>query len=76
MQFLSSSGCVNSTAWMHHVDTMHIEKKIGTAQECYELYWTNPGSNSCMATYLLSLKPSKWDEQGIWETAGELKTNL
>ena len=37
---------------------------IGTAQECYELYWINPGSNtppdnSCTATYLPSLKPSK-----------------
>ena len=43
-----------------------VKKKslTGIAQECYELYWTNPGSNStqnnsCSATYLLSLKPSK-----------------
>ena len=43
---------------------------MGTEQECYELYWTNPGSNtpqssSCMATYLPSLKPSKLDEQDM-----------
>ena len=50
-------------------------------QECYKLYWTNPGSNipqntSCMATYLLSLKLSKLDEQDMWDTAGEVRTNL
>ena len=37
---------------------------IGTTQDCYELYWTNPGSNtpqnnSCAATYLLSQNPFK-----------------
>ena len=38
-----------------------IEKKL---QECYEQYWTNPGSDfpqssSCIATNLSSLKPSR-----------------
>ena len=37
---------------------------------------TNPGSNisrnsSFTATYLPSLKPSKYDEQDMWDTAGE-----
>ena len=41
---------------------------MGTAEECYDIYWTNPGSNipwnnSSTATYFLSLKPFKLDEQ-------------
>ena len=46
--------------------TKSINEKnlMGTAQERYKLYWTNPGSshlgkNSCTATYFPSLKPSK-----------------
>ena len=53
---------------------------MGTAQEYYELYWKNHGSNipqnsSCMATYLLSLKLSKKDGQDMWDTAGEVRMN-
>ena len=45
-----------------------LSKRLAAmAQECYELYWTNPGSNtpensSYIATYLLSLKPSELNE--------------
>ena len=57
--------------WIH----LHTDTRI-----CYELYWTNPGSNiprssSCAATYLLSLKPTKDDEHGMWDNAGEAKMN-
>ena len=55
------------------------ESITGTAQECNELYWTNLGSNtprnnSCTATYLISLKPSKKDEretQKLLENLGQ-----
>ena len=48
------------------------ESFTAIAQECYELYWTNPGTNSsqessCMATYYPSQKPSKLDEQDMKE---------
>ena len=61
--------------------TKRIDKKLDeTAQEHYELYWTNPGSkktwnNSCTATYLLSLKQSKLDELGMRDTAEEARMN-
>ena len=50
------------------------------AQEYYEPYWINPGSNipqnsSCTATYHPSRKPSKLDESDMRDTAGELRTN-
>ena len=50
------------------------------AQECCELYWTNPGSNipqssSYTATCHPSLKPSKSDEQDLLDTAGEVRIN-
>ena len=50
------------------------------AQERYEIYGKNPGSNilqnsSCTATDLPSQKPSKLDEQDIRDTAGEVRTN-
>ena len=40
----------------------------------------NPGSNipqkiSCMVTYLPSLKPSKSNEEDLWDTAGEVRLN-
>ena len=68
-------GC---TTWML---IKRLEKSLmAIAQECYELYWTNPGSNIsqnsiCMATYLPSLKPSKSDKQDIQGTAGGVRTN-
>ena len=41
--FLPSSGCVNSTTtWMLSILS---KSSMGTAQECYEPYWTNPGNN-------------------------------
>ena len=51
-----------------------------TAQECYELYGTNSGSNipqdsSSTATYLPSWKPSKLVEQDMRDTAGKVRTN-
>ena len=42
---------------------------MGTTQECYMLFWTNPGSNSCTVTYLPSHK------QDMLGTTGEVKTN-
>ena len=47
---------------------------------CYELYWTNPGSNipqsgSFTATDLPSFKPSKLEGQDRRDTAGEVRTN-
>ena len=77
----------SKTFFYYHMDAPHghwqsvLRKSLtGTAQECSKLYWTNPGCNiswhsSCMATYLLSLKPSKSDEQGMQNTAWEVRTN-
>ena len=53
---------------------------MAIVQESYELYTTNTGSNipennSCMAIYLPSLKPSKLDEQDMWDTVGEVRTH-
>ena len=50
------------------------------AQQCCELYWTNPRGNipqncSCTTTYHLSQKPSWLDEEDMWDTAGEVRTN-
>ena len=45
--------------------TESMEKNlVGTTQEYYKLFWTDPGRNSiqisnCTATYLLSHKSSK-----------------
>ena len=49
-------------------------------QECFELYWTHPGSNipqnnSCIATYHTSRKPPKLDEPDMQDTAGEVRMN-
>ena len=51
------------------------------AQECNELYWTNPGgnirlNNICMNTYHSSRRPSELDGQDIWDTAGGVKKEL
>ena len=53
---------------------------MAIAQECYELYWTNPGGNipqnsSCMVAYLPSQKPFKLDEEDMQDTAGEVRAN-
>ena len=50
------------------------------AQECYELYWTNPGGNtpqnsSDTATNNPFRKPSKLYEQNMRDTAGEVRMN-
>ena len=47
-----------------HWQNLMRKSQTGRAQECYKPNWTNPGSNiprnkNCMATYFLSLKPSK-----------------
>ena len=55
------------------------------AQECYELYWTNTGSNipqnnSCTATDHPSRKPFKLDEQEVrtncWRSKDELISDV
>ena len=63
-----------------HWLSVWIKSFTAIVQECYGLYWTNPGgnipqNNSCMATNHPSRKPSKLDEQDMWDTAGELRTN-
>ena len=56
-----------------------MEKKL--TQECCELYWTSPGSNTpqkqqlCGHTTTNHEKLSKLDEPDMWDTAGEVKTN-
>ena len=54
---------------------------IAIIQECCEQYWTSPGgytpqSCSCTATYHPSWNLSKLDEPDMWDTAGEVGTNL
>ena len=53
---------------------------MGTAQECYKLFWTNPWSktprnNSCTATSFHHKKSTQLDEQDARDTAGEARTN-
>ena len=59
--FLPYCGCVNTTIWIHHMDTnkTHGEKSRGEQQECYMLFWINPQNRSCATTYLPSQRPSK-----------------
>ena len=59
---------------------IRMEKKIGTTQECYVLFWANPGRNtlqnsSCAATYFSSHKLPKEDEEDMWGIAEEARTN-
>ena len=56
------------------------ESLMVIAQECCELYWTSPGgsiqqSSSSTDTYHPSQKPSKLDEQDMWNTAGEVRAD-
>ena len=61
------------------------KRLMAIIQECYELYWTSPGSNnpqssSCTATYHLSRKSSKLDEPDmrdpfIWTGKGWSTSN-
>ena len=59
--------------------TKRIEKRLdGENKTCYELSWTNRGSNTprnnrSTSIYVSSLKPSKQDGQDMWDTAGEAK---
>ena len=67
-------GC---TTWMLNVWSKSLTAII---QECCEQYWTSPGgstqqSNSCTATYHPSWKLSKLNEP-VWDTAGEVGTNI
>ena len=60
--------------------TRGMEKRL-MAQVCYELYWTNAGSNipqnsSYMINYLPSRKPLKSDEQDMRDADGELKVRF
>ena len=69
------SGC---TTW---ILIKHIEKKL--ERNCIRMLrailnksWKqHPTNNSCTATYLPSLKPSKLDKQDMWDTAEEVRTN-
>ena len=70
----------NTTVWTHHIDANKMQREKAT-QECYKVFWTNPGSNtpwnnSCTATYLPSLKQSKWNEQDGWRSKDELISNV
>ena len=54
--------------------------EMRTTQEFYELFWTNLGDSAlqkrcCTATYLSFHKPAKQDEQDMWDTVGEVRTN-
>ena len=56
---------------------------MGIAQRCYDVYWTNPGSNipqnsSCTAAYLPSLKPSNWTRHvgSYWRSKNEFIINV
>ena len=56
------------------------ESLIAIAQELCKLYWTSPGSSipqnsSSTGANHPSRKPSKLDEQDMWDTAGEVRTN-
>ena len=60
---------------------MHREKaQWETTQDCYKLFGTNPGSNTLKTaatwplTSLLKNHPSQTNN--IWDTAGEIRTNL
>ena len=53
---------------------------MAITQGCYDLYQTNSGSNipqnsSCTATYHLSRRPSKLDDEDIRDTAGGSRMN-
>ena len=57
-------------AVMSILQSAYEKSLMAIAQQCYELYWTSPGSNipwksSCTATYLPSLKPLKSDKQDM-----------
>ena len=62
-------------------DKAYGEKNLrAIEQECYELYWTNPGGSiprksCCTATYHPPQKPSKLDKHDMLGTAGEVRTN-
>ena len=63
-----------------HARWLSARRKSLKKQECYMLYWTNPGGNipqnsCCTATYNLSRNPSKLNEQDMWDSAGEVRTN-
>ena len=61
--------------------TKRLEKNLTEiVQECWELYWTNPGSNisqnsSCTTTYHSSLKQFQSDKQDMQDTAGRVRAN-
>ena len=83
MGFLPSCDCVNTTIRMHHIDANKTrrEKAKCELQEnsmCYfeQIQEVTPTPNSCCAaTKLLSQKTCK-NEQDMWGTAEEVRTNL
>ena len=82
-QFLPSSGSIDTTICMNHVDANKMYgDKILTAitRECCEQYWTSPvdsiqQNSNCTATYNPSRKLSQLDEPDMWDTAGEVGTS-
>ena len=62
--------------------TWTVTKRIEKKQDgnCTRMLRAKPGINipqsSCTATYFPPLKSSKYDEQGMRDTAGEARTNL
>ena len=64
-----------------HQLSIQRKSKMVTAEECYKLQWTNPVSNipqnsSCMAAYLPFLRPFKYDNQDMLDTAAEARNEL
>ena len=75
MQFLSSSGRIDTAIWMHYLDA----KKTAGEKARRQLH-KNTASNieqvlNYTATYLPSQKLSKLDEPVMQDTAGEAGTS-
>ena len=52
-----------------------LKRKMLTAQECSELYWTSPGGNTPQNSSWASRESSKVDEQDVRDTSGEGRMN-
>ena len=55
-------------------DWRELHKKAMSYREQI-LKATPPVNDSCMATYLSSLKLSKWEEQDMWDITGKEKAS-
>ena len=71
--------------YINKIINISIKSLTATTQECYLQYWTSPGgstqqsstqqSSSNTATYHPSRKVSKFGEQHMQDTVGEVGTN-